>query len=93
MGRADYGVDRACGKAQRAADALGFIDDSHLCRTGGSILVIDGRNPATQQFRNGRSGCITAWRALIDIGIPVDYRNGVRSTPWISALATLRLRQ
>src|SRR5260370_29488603 len=93
LGCADDRAHRAGLDAQSAADAARLVDERHAARPLDSVFRIEGLVFAAQQRRELADPGLAPRRALIDAGLALRDRFGVRTAARIAALRTLRLRQ
>jgi hypothetical protein len=93
LGRADDGVDRTGGNAQRATDACGLVDARDRRRRFGPACGIQGDARAAENLGKHRDGRISTRRASIDRRGSGSDGLCVGPASRITAAAALRLRK
>lgn len=92
-GRAHYGIDRAGGDAQRAADACLLVDERGSFWLGNPMGGIQRERTCPQQFRQLANALLASRRTLIDLGASFCNSGGIGFASIETALATLSLWQ
>ncbi len=89
----DDRIDRAGLNAQRAADALSFLNRGNAFWCRNAKIGIERLGVAPQQRRERAHTVLTAGRTLINIRFPARDRFRVRPAAGIPATRALRLRE